>query len=135
MYWSFSADDCSDADGIRTAFMSYLRARAVEEADFMSAEIAFGELVGNVVRHAPGPIAIEVDWSDRLPILSVCDRGPGFEPKIVPADLCEESGRGLFLVRALAGEPNLERRSGGGSRVSVTLLIPRTDAATLAATA
>ena len=38
----------------------------------------FGELVGNVVRHAPGSIEIELAWRAGLPYLIVRDRGPSF---------------------------------------------------------
>ncbi len=127
MYWSFAANDCSDAVGMRATFVSYLRARAVPGCDLMAAEIAFGELVGNVVRHAPGPIAIEVNWTGPYPVLVVTDRGRGFDPRTTQADVMDESGRGLFLVKALAGEPIVEYRPGIGCRVSVTLRVPRID--------
>ena len=86
----------------------------------------FGELVGNVVRHAPGPIEIELTFKDEQAVLAVRDRGIGFVSASdeLPLDPYTESGRGLFLVHAFAGtSPVIRARSGGGSEVSVQIVL------------
>ena len=127
--WSFSAMDAAEAQGMRQAFMAYLRARGVADADYASAELIFGELVGNVVRHAPGPIAITVDWTGTYPRIIVDDEGPGFtavRDQALPENLLAEGGRGLFLVDAYSGGGiRVESRPSGGTRVSAELTILR----------
>jgi len=124
--WRFSSDDASTAHSARAAFTAYLRAAGADPDDVAGAELVFGELVGNVVRHAPGPIEIALTWVGDVPTLHVRDRGkravvrpaPG-----LPADDLSESGRGLFLIEAFAAPPRLAPRAGGGSDVSVPLRI------------
>ena len=125
MWWHFSAADAREADWLRPAFLHYLRARGAEDADYMAAEMIFGELIGNVVRHAPGEISIRVDWRPgERPLLCVSDRGPGFRlAPVLPDDIFAETGRGLFLVRAFAHSLSVQRRPGGGSTVRARLQI------------
>ncbi len=109
--------------------MAYLRARGVADADYSSAELIFGELVGNVVRHAPGPIAITVEWDGEYPRLIVADEGPGFTPvhdQMLPENILAEGGRGLFLVDAYCdGGIRVESLATGGTKVTAVLLIRR----------
>ena len=127
MWWSFAAAEAAQAEFIRPAFMSYLRARGTDGADYGSAELIFGELIGNVVRHAPGPIAVTVRWNEDAPVLVVADRGPGFFRlhSTLPDALFSESGRGLFLVSAFGNDLVVEQNPTGGSRVSIVLPIRR----------
>jgi len=121
--WSFRSDDAASAQPARASFLAYVTARGMPPAAAQIAELVFGELVGNVVRHAPGPIEIDLHWTDGRPLLRVCDRGAGFAPTepSLPADLLSESGRGLFLVRAFAAEPLVVPRPGGGTEIIVAL--------------
>ncbi len=126
MMWAFQADDARLADGVRAAFATYLRARAGDVPELLNAEIAFGELVANVVQHAHGPIAVRVDWSGTNPVLHIFDRGPGFhETPHLPTDALSEHGRGLFLVQTLTEGLTVRRRARGGSHVSVVLPLKR----------
>jgi anti-sigma regulatory factor (Ser/Thr protein kinase) len=126
MWWYFSGSNAAEAEWLRPAFMRYVRARGVEEADYSSVELIFGELVSNVVRHAPGEISVGVEWEGDFPVLTVCDRGPGFElHPTLPEDLLAESGRGLFLVQMFGDDLRVAPNPGGGARVSVTLRVPR----------
>lgn len=120
--WSFQADDASNAAHARGAFTAYLSQRNVDEESLESAVSVFGELVSNVVRHAPGPIEVELRWDDS-PMLYVRDRGPAFSGRnrALPEDLLAESGRGLFLIHAYASAPVVKRRFDGGNEVCVRL--------------
>ena len=94
----------------------------LSDDEVSGAELVFGELVGNVVRYAPGSITAILDVSMPAPVLHVLDDGRGFEfrPRL-PVDLLSERGRGLFLVSTFADELSVERRRGGGSHARAVL--------------
>lgn len=120
--WSFDAENAEAAKEARTQFVGALRKHAPDDADFNAAELVFGELIGNVVRHAPGPIDVQVDWSGEQPVLHVIDRGKGFiRDPALPIDPLSESGRGLYIISQLAHGLAIERIPGYGNHVSVTL--------------
>lgn len=125
-HWSFDAENAQAAHDAREEFVAYLRGEAVAEADFAAAEIVFGELIGNVVRHAPGPIEVQVDWSGDSPVLHVTDRGRGFvrHPGL-PANPLSESGRGLYIIDQFTRNLRVERIAGYGNHVAVELTIDR----------
>ncbi len=100
-----------------------LREAGVREKQLDAAEHVFGELLGNVVRYAPGAIEIVFDWRrGAAPVLHVLDRGPGFTfaPKL-PSDLLSERGRGLYIVWSLAEDFNVTPRYDGGSHARAVL--------------
>jgi anti-sigma regulatory factor (Ser/Thr protein kinase) len=120
--WSFDAENAEAAHEARAQLAAYLRERAPEHADIAAAELVFGELVGNVVRHAPGPIEVRVEWNASRPVLHVIDRGRGFlrDPSL-PADPLSESGRGLYIVSRLTEALRIERIAGYGNHVAAVL--------------
>lgn len=123
--WSFDAVNASAAQDARSDFVAYLSAQMLD-GDLEAAEIIFGELIGNVVRHAPGPIDVHLDWSGSYPVLHVTDRGRGFTRKpALPDDPMHESGRGLYIVDALARSLRVERVPKYGTHVAVELPVRR----------
>jgi anti-sigma regulatory factor (Ser/Thr protein kinase) len=122
--WSFDAENAEAAHEARTELATYLRERAPNNADINAAELVFGELVGNVVRHAPGPIEVQVEWTGPRPVLHVIDRGRGFlrDPSL-PADPLSENGRGLYIVSQLTDTLRIERIAGYGNHVAAVLRI------------
>ena len=120
--WIFDSSDGSAAHEARHAFVVALRDRGMPADDVYTAELIFGELIGNVARYAPGPIEILFDWSDDAPVLHVLDRGPGFTlvPRL-PSDLLSERGRGLYIVWTLAEDFNVTERFDGGSHARAVL--------------
>lgn len=124
--WSFDAENAKAAQDARGEFVHYLREYAANSSDIPAAELIFGELIGNVVRHAPGAIDIDVDWVDGTPTLHVIDRGPKFEAgDTLPDDPLSESGRGLFIVRQLATDLQVEHVPGYGNHVKAGLPLRR----------
>jgi len=102
--------------------MSFLRKACKGQSDFGGAEIIFGELVSNVVRHAPGPIQITArsDRRGRM-TLNVFDTGPAFKlAPALPALLLSESGRGLYVVSQLCSQLS-SIRTEVGNKVSAIL--------------
>lgn len=123
--WRFHSDDAASATSARASFASYLSRRGVEGRVIEVAELVFGELVSNVVRHAPGPIDISVRFESAMPVLTVGDRGRGLSYKPgrarLPDDVLSETGRGLFLIERLAATPHVQARRGGGCEITVPL--------------
>ncbi|MBD5635672.1 MAG: serine/threonine-protein phosphatase, partial [Candidatus Eremiobacteraeota bacterium] len=132
--WRFHAEDAARASGARASFALYFSACGASLDERVCAELAFGELLGNVVRHAPGPVDIELAWSGRVPRLSVSDRGSkpfAAGDPLAPA-LVAECGRGLLMLRELGLRPEANAREGGGTRVVVELTCAALDRTTVA---
>lgn len=128
--WHFESDDAVNASDARVAFVAHLERRNIDSTLVAQAELVFGELVANVVRHAPGPIEIALTWHDTQPLLCVRDRGPrfAFSQATLPDNDLAESGRGLFLISAVAAPPLVIARPGGGNEVVVPLPTAQPDA-------
>ncbi|MDE2482383.1 MAG: PAS domain-containing protein [bacterium] len=125
-HWSFDARDANRAQGARSSFVRHLREEGSEDSDYAGAEVIFGELTGNVVRYSPGPIDIDLEWSDEQPILHVLDRGARFALKpTLPEDVLSENGRGLFIVRTLGDDLRVRPLPGRGNHVRVRLPVRR----------
>ena len=121
--WAFNTDNARLARTARHSFVKALRAAGVRERQLDAAEHVFGELLGNVVRFAPGPIEIVFNWNHgNAPVLHVLDRGPGFtfSPKL-PPDTFSERGRGLYIVWSLAEDFNVTPRHDGGAHARAVL--------------
>ncbi|MGP6189980.1 MAG: SpoIIE family protein phosphatase [Vulcanimicrobiaceae bacterium] len=121
-YWKFDSSDRLAARRTHASLTSALVALGALDAEVRDAELVFAELLGNVVRHAPGPVDVALDTSGTLPVLSILDRGKGFSfaPHAAP-DTLEESGRGLFIIKSLTVDLNATRRPGGGCHVRAVL--------------
>jgi serine phosphatase RsbU (regulator of sigma subunit)/anti-sigma regulatory factor (Ser/Thr protein kinase) len=123
--WAFDVSDSASAYAIKRDFVNAVAAEYGEQADLTACEVIFSELVGNVLRYAPGRLSLGLSTDARGLWLHVMDDGPGFEGlPTLPADLWSESGRGLFLVAALAEELHIARLPLFGTYVRV--LLPRT---------
>jgi anti-sigma regulatory factor (Ser/Thr protein kinase) len=123
--WSFEASAGSSHDA-RRAFMTCLASKtSAKPIDLAAAELIFGELLGNVVRHAPGRVEIILDWTGELPVLHVLDTGPGFRSRRkrerLPVDELSESGRGLFIINACAVDFSVRAREDRGTHARATL--------------
>ncbi|MDQ2991565.1 MAG: ATP-binding protein [Candidatus Eremiobacteraeota bacterium] len=118
MHWRYESRDAHGAYDVRSELIAHLQARATDDSDIDAAALVFGELVANVVRHAPGPISIALEWDVGIAVLRVRDSGPGFDWRAVetPEPLAE-SGRGLFIVRALARHVQVRRCEPGTEAV------------------
>ncbi|HEV7180796.1 MAG TPA: SpoIIE family protein phosphatase [Candidatus Baltobacteraceae bacterium] len=124
-HWAFDAEDARAAQDARGEFVAYITEHA-PDGDIDAAELIFGELISNVVRHAPGPIDVQVEWSQEYATLHVTDRGRGFDraPEL-PEDPMRESGRGLYIVDALARQCRVEYVPGYGTHIAVELPVTR----------
>lgn len=126
VYWQFESSDAMQAQSRRRAFSQFLREHGTPDSDYCAAEMIYGELVANVVRHAPGSIRVRVEWGGAAPTLHVHDRGAGFrwEPAL-PNDPFVESSRGLYIVQRLSSDVRVRPSRDNGTRVSALLPIRR----------
>jgi anti-sigma regulatory factor (Ser/Thr protein kinase) len=93
-----------------------------EHCDADCAELIFGELVANVVRHARGEVEVRLELQGNRPVLVVRDHGPGLRGvPLAGGDRLAESGRGLAIVRYLSDELAVGRAPGGGTLVQAVL--------------
>ncbi|GAC1422300.1 MAG: SpoIIE family protein phosphatase [Candidatus Velthaea sp.] len=123
--WAFDARDAMAAHGARADLMKVLRADGDPSSEFGDAELIFGELIGNVVRHAAGAIDVALEWDNEAPLLHVIDRGPGFQRDIALPDTFSESGRGLYIIRSIATGLRYQQMPGRGTHVVATLPVTR----------
>ncbi|HTD34725.1 MAG TPA: SpoIIE family protein phosphatase [Candidatus Elarobacter sp.] len=125
-HWTFDSDDALAAHSARSSFVAALAREASDDSDLGAAEVIFGELVGNVVRYAPGPIEIDLEWNEEAAVLHVLDRGGGFDLRsTLPDDVMSERGRGLFIISVLGSGLRADRLPVRGNHVRVNLPVKR----------
>jgi len=122
LVWRFDAGDPRAGYAVKADLMSIIKKLTnCSNVELQACELIFAELIGNCVRHAPGPLSIALDTSDGM-TLHFIDEGPRFDfaPRL-PYDLWSESGRGLYLIQSLARSVSVTQAPGCGSHISVEL--------------
>ncbi len=120
--WAFDVSDSAAAYAIKRDFVDAVGGAYGGAADLNACEVIFSELVGNALRYAPGRLSLGLSVDERGTWLHVMDDGPGYStPPSLPSDVWSESGRGLFLVRALALDLEIRRLPAYGTYVKVLL--------------
>jgi anti-sigma regulatory factor (Ser/Thr protein kinase) len=112
---------------------AWMERHAIPEVSRFTLNLAFEELVRNVMRHAYGDadpsreIRIELREAGPAVVLTVEDDGPPFDPtNLPPPDTTRpvaerrEGGLGVHLVRTLVSQMSYERR-GSSNVVTVTI--------------
>jgi anti-sigma regulatory factor (Ser/Thr protein kinase) len=122
--WCVDLPDASFAPQRRPEFVAYLQANGRTGDDYATAELIFGELVGNAYLHAPGSLEVAVEWSSGHATLHVTDEGVPLDLSDTPLpDPFAEHGRGLAIVKSLAASLRTPTYPGFGKTVSVALPI------------
>jgi anti-sigma regulatory factor (Ser/Thr protein kinase) len=126
--WRFDVGDPAVAYAIQRELIELAAAAGnPSEAEISACELILSELIGNAVRHAPGALSMSISKSDEDVWLHVIDDGPGFDfCSALPDDLWAESGRGLFLIAALARSVVATPLLGCGSYIRVCLPVSGT---------
>lgn len=120
--WSLDAVDALEGRRVRRAFGQALQILGYTDEARFCAELAFGEMLGNAVRHAGGRIEIVLDGTGPEAVVHVLDQEHGFAANVeVPDDAWAESGRGLRLIRLMTDDFTVAGRPGGGSDVCAVL--------------
>ncbi len=110
---------------VRRQVARFLEQDASEDSDFAATELIIGELLGNVIRHAPGPVRVRAEWEGAEAKFVVEDSGRGFSLPQPPAGRTEQRGRGLALVQAFARSLLVSYEPGRGTTVEVVLPLRR----------
>jgi PAS domain S-box-containing protein len=118
--WRFGAPDALQAEPARRLLRKWLEQKTT--GDFASAELIYGELIGNVVRHAPGPIDVEVTLERERVRLVVQSGGSAITVRpALPASPLREAGRGLFIVHELGRDYTTSELPLFGNQTAVNL--------------
>jgi anti-sigma regulatory factor (Ser/Thr protein kinase) len=118
--WRFASDDARTGTFVRREVGALVSAWTEREDARFESELAFGELVANAVRHAPGPVHVLVSTDGAGSVrLVVEDTGAGFTLGERRLDPYAESGRGLALVDAVSDGLTIEPTGRGGARAIV----------------
>lgn len=124
--WFFETDTARDALEGRHLLERYL-SNHCEDCDLFAAKLVFGELISNVIKHAPGGgVRVWLEPEGKKFALCIQDDGKGFSgsPSFeLPSDPDSESGRGLYLVKKLAC--HFEYRRDDGFVVRAVLPVTR----------
>jgi DNA-binding CsgD family transcriptional regulator/anti-sigma regulatory factor (Ser/Thr protein kinase) len=125
MEWALDGRDAGAIAALRREIASYLGRHAEPDSDVAGAELVIAELLSNVFEHAAGPAWVRAIWEGERPRLEVHDLGPGFllDPRL--PEPRHASGRGLFIVDAIADDLARAGKAAGGSAVSATLPVRR----------
>ncbi|HVA28854.1 MAG TPA: SpoIIE family protein phosphatase [Candidatus Baltobacteraceae bacterium] len=125
--WRFHSSDVHMAYAIRHELVKFMRRFAADPNALFTAELILGEILANVVEHAPGPVEVQIDWTGEKPVLRVADAGPGLRNRLfeLPQDVLAESGRGLFLINALSEAVSLSLSKEGGTELCAVLPLTR----------
>jgi anti-sigma regulatory factor (Ser/Thr protein kinase) len=120
--WYFWSPTGTAALRHRAEFVDYLRRYGGDRDDYDAAELIFGELVANVVMHAPGSIKLVVEWPAGHARLNVSDEGPPLDAHAQrSADPLCEHGRGLMIVNQLSSAVLCVSHARDGKTVSAAL--------------
>lgn len=118
--WRFHSSDALTTQAYRREVVHFLRRDDGDESERFDSELIIGELLANAVEHAPGIIDVTIDWAGEFPLVTVVDRGTGYvdRPARLPEDTMDESGRGLYLVRALSKHTTIRGVPGEGTEMA-----------------
>ena len=119
--WLLKKGDYAGARAARIEFRMRFLQRCADETACANAELVFGELVSNAVRHAESEVRVSARF-DGIATVHVTDDGNCFSPKSArPQPVEAESGRGLYIASVIASDLIVERM---GARCVVTAVLP-----------
>jgi anti-sigma regulatory factor (Ser/Thr protein kinase) len=126
--WYFETDCPRDALAGRQLLERYLSDHTREGSDLFPASLVYGELLSNVIKHAPGGgVRVWLEPHDDKFALCINDAGQGFSEGDVHRDPDDaaESGRGLFIVKQVCEQLSYRRVRPNGFVVRAVLPLNR----------
>jgi anti-sigma regulatory factor (Ser/Thr protein kinase) len=106
----------------------YLGDHCDERDDLFAASLVYGELISNVIKHAPsGGVRVWLEPEGKRYALCINDAGRGFDDRAMEhsPDDRSESGRGLYIVRQVCEKVSYGQRDGDGFVVRAVLPVTR----------
>lgn len=107
----------------------HLRQHGLDQNVIADLAISATELINNAIVHGnqsdPDKIVkIILEFQDDRLTISISDQGSGFEPSEIPSpiadeNLLKEAGRGIFIVRSLVDDLQIEKNPEGGTRMII----------------
>ena len=95
--WMFASEDARTAVDARTEFVEFLRSIGTGDELVYKAELVFGELLGNVVRHAPAPWRSRSTWLPAPQSFTLSIPAPSFPlPSRISPTTCSVSSAGAY---------------------------------------
>ena len=125
--WYFETDCAKDALAGRPLLERYLGDHC-EKADLYTASLVYGELISNVIKHAPcGGVRVWLEPEGDKFALCINDAGTGFDEQVIANEPDErsESGRGLYIVRQVCERISYRRADRHGFTIRAVLPIKR----------
>lgn len=126
--WYFETDCPWDALAGRPLLERYLSDHTLEGTDLFPASLVYGELIANVIKHAPaGGVRVWLEPHQEKFALCINDAGRGFGERDMrrsPNDEAE-SGRGLFIVNQVCEEVSYQNIDHDGFVVRAVLPLQR----------
>jgi len=112
-HWRIAPGDFASAARARVDFRQALLRNCGPSSDVEAAEIIFGELLTNALRHGKaGADAAVRCQGDRFG-LEITDEGPGFDlESVARRERADDGGRGLMIAERLGARLRAERRAG-----------------------
>lgn len=129
--WTSALVAAHVAASLRQECVGFLRRFTNDEGGLFVASLVFGELLGNIARHAAGEAFVSIDWRGRYPCITVGDRGPGLGRSAdseLEGDLFREGGRGIAIIRHYVRTLTFSHRPGGGTLVDIVLDLEKSGA-------
>jgi serine/threonine-protein kinase RsbW len=107
----------------------HLQSHGLDNDNIADLAISTTELINNAIIHGnkSNPekiVTIEIEFFDDHLTISITDQGPGFKPENIPSpiadeNLMKEAGRGIFIVRSLVDDLQIETAPQGGTRMII----------------
>ncbi|MDQ6780642.1 MAG: MASE1 domain-containing protein [Candidatus Eremiobacteraeota bacterium] len=121
-HWAFRSSDGYSAHVSRHDLMAFIRHFISSEEDLFRTELIIGEILANIVEHAPGLVHVDIRWQSDHAVMTVRDSGPGlrYNPGL-PQEALTERGRGLFLIGMMADAVQVQSQAEGGTIMTVVL--------------
>jgi serine/threonine-protein kinase RsbW len=99
---------------VEEALLRQVALRGYDEAAKFAIKLALEEALNNAIKHGNGfdaakPIEVQFDVDARRVLITITDKGQGFDPDLVPDPTLDENlekpcGRGIMLMRAYMDE-------------------------------
>lgn len=121
--WRLDSNDEAAAWEVRSALAEITGALRADSDTSFAAQMILGEALANALQHAPGEVEVGIEHVDDNLVMTIRDYGPGLNGRIgsLPRNLLAESGRGLFLIDALAAQLTVSSRPEGGTELRAAL--------------